>query len=115
MLGDAVLEHPGTGVEIAGEVTVRVELLKGAAPRRPWIETADAWVTTGQGPTLEAAVEQAVEELTALLMDRFALNRTEAFLLVSARGDVRIGQCARIAGCDATAYAEFPKSLVVSR
>jgi amidase len=106
-MGDG--EVSGTGVEIAGEVTVRVELQKGAAPSRPWMETADAWVTTGQGPTLEAAVEQAVEGLTALLMDRFALDRTDAFLLVSARGDIRIGQCARIAGCDATAYAVFPK------
>ena len=38
----------------------------------------------------------AVEELAQLLMTRFGLSRTEAFLLVSARGDVRIGQCARI-------------------
>ena len=110
-MGDG--EVSGTGVEIAGEVTVRVELLKGAAPARPWVETADAWVTTGQGETLERAVEQAVEGLTALLMDRFGLDRTAAFLLVSARGDVRIGQCARIPGCDATAYAVFPKAVEV--
>jgi acetamidase/formamidase len=51
----------------------------------------------------------AVEELAQLLMTRFGLSRTEAFLLVSARGDVRIGQCARIRGLDATAYAVFPK------
>ena len=60
---------------------------------------------------LEDAVEMAVEELTRLLMARFGLSRTEAFLLVSARGDVRIGQCARIGGLDATAYAVFPKSV----
>jgi amidase len=106
-MGDG--EVSGTGVEIAGEVTVRVDLHRGAAPARPWIETAEDWVATGQGPTLEAAVEEAVEGLTALLMERLGLDRTAAFLLVSARGDVRIGQCARIAGCDATAYAVFPK------
>jgi amidase len=101
----------GTGVEIAGEVTVRVDLVPGAAPTRPWIETASDWITTGSGPTLEDAVEMAVEELTHLLMTRFGLSRTEAFLLVSARGDVRIGQCARIPGLDATAYAVFPKAV----
>ena len=53
----------------------------------------------------------AVEELTRLLMARLDLTRTEAFLLVSARGDVRIGQCARIGGLDATAYAVFPKAV----
>ena len=106
-MGDG--EVSGTGVEIAGEVTVRVDLVPGAAPARPWIETADDWITTGNGPTLEDAVEMAVEELTQLLMARLGLTHTEAFLLVSARGDVRIGQCARIRGLDTTAYAVFPK------
>jgi amidase len=109
-MGDG--EVSGTGIEIAGEVTVRVDLVPSAAPARPWIETDDAWITTGSGPMLEDAVEMAVEEMTRLLMERFTLSRTEAFLLVSARGDVRIGQCARIRGLDATAYAVFPKAVV---
>lgn len=108
-MGDG--EVSGTGVEIAGEVTVRVDVVSGAAPARPWIETAEHWITTGSGPSLEDAVHIAVEELTGLLMAHFACSRTEAFLLVSARGDVRIGQCARIPGLDATAYAVFPKAM----
>ena len=108
-MGDG--EVSGTGIEIAGEVTVRVDLVPGAAPARPWIETPEEWITTGSGPSLEDAVEMAVEELTRLLMGRFSLSRTEAFLLVSARGDVRIGQCARIRGLDATAYTRFPKAV----
>jgi amidase len=107
-MGDG--EVSGTGVEIGATVTVQVDVAPGAAPARPWIETADDWITTGSGPSLEAAVEIAVAELTTLLMDRLEISRTEAFLLVSARGDVRIGQCARIPGLDATAYAMFPKS-----
>ena len=107
-MGDG--EVSGTGVEIAGEVTVRVDVVPGAASTRPWIETADDWITTGSGPSLEDAVEMAVDKLTRLLMAHFGLSRTEAFLLVSARGDVRIGQCARIRGLDSTAYAVFPKS-----
>ena len=55
----------------------------------------------------------AVEELTRLLMARYQLSRTEAFLLISARGDVRIGQCARIRGLDSTAYAVFPKKVML--
>ena len=92
-MGDG--EVSGTGIEIAGEVTVRVDLMPGAAPRRPWIETSEAWITTGSGPSLEEAVEMAIEELTHLLIARFGLSRTEAFLLVSAWGDVRIGQWPR--------------------
>jgi amidase len=110
-MGDG--EVSGTGIEIGAEVTVRVDVLPGAAPIRPWLETAADWITTGSGPTLEDAVEMAVEELTRLLMAQLGLDRTEAFLLVSARGDVRIGQCARISGLDATAYAMFPKATEV--
>src|SRR5215210_143630 len=110
-MGDG--EVSGTGVEIAGEVTVRVDVDPGAAPAsaRPWIETDADWITTGSGPSLEDAVEMAVEELTQRLMTQVGLSRTEAFLLVSAGGDVRIGQCARIPGLDTTAYAVFPKAV----
>ena len=93
-MGDG--EVSGTGVEIAGEVTVRVDVVPGAASARPWIETAGDWVTTGNGATLEDAVEMAVEGLTRLLIAHFELSRTDAFLLISARGDMRIGRCARI-------------------
>ena len=110
-MGDG--EVSGTGVEIAGEVTVRVDVVPGAGSSRPWIETASDLVSTGSGATLEDAVEMAVEELTRLLIARFQLSRTEAFLLISARGDVRIGQCARIKGLEATAYAVFPKGVTL--
>lgn len=108
-MGDG--EVSGTGVEINAEVTVGVQLEKGAAPARPWVETAEHWIATGSAPTLEAAVEVAVDGLCRLLVERLHLSRTEAFLLISARGDVRIGQCARIPGLDATAYALFPRAV----
>jgi amidase len=107
-MGDG--EVSGTGVEIRGATTVRIDLVKGLAPSRPWMETATDWIATGQGETLEIAVEQAVDNLTGILQEKLDLTRSEAFLLVSARGDVRIGQSARIKGCDATVYALFPKS-----
>jgi amidase len=109
-MGDG--EVSGTGVEISGEVMVSVTLLKGKAPRRPWIETETAWVCTGQGATLDDAVHEAVEEMTALLQKELRLDRTDAYLMISARGDVRIGQSARIAGCDETAYVVFTKDVV---
>ena len=110
-MGDG--EVSGTGVEIAGEVTVRVDVVPGAGSSRPWIERAGDLVSTGSGATLEDAVEMAVEGVTRLLIARFQLSRTEAFLLISARGDVRIGQCARIEGLEATAYAVFPKGVTL--
>ena len=108
-MGDG--EISGTGIEIPAEVTARIDLITGAAPRRPWLETPESWVTTGQGASLDDAITDAVEEMVARLQEWFRLTRSEAFLLVSARGDVRIGQAARIPGCDATAYVVFPKAV----
>ncbi|RKU36270.1 acetamidase, partial [Candidatus Poribacteria bacterium] len=44
------------GVEICAEVTVGVELIKGESIARPWIETADVWITTGDAPKLVDAI-----------------------------------------------------------
>ena len=105
-MGDA--EVTGTGVEINAEVTVRVELLPGAAHARPWIEVDGLIAATGSAPTLEAAVSIATDGLVTLLGERLPLTRTEAYLLVSAYGDVRIGQACAPGGLDATVYACFP-------
>lgn len=109
-MGDG--EVSGTGVEISGEVMVRVDLLKGQSPSRPWIETDEAWISTGQGETLDDAVHQAVEEMIVILMRELRVDRTDAYLLISVRGDVRVGQSAQIRGCDETAYVVFGKDVV---
>ena len=109
-MGDG--EVSGTGIEISGETMVKIDLIKGRTIRRPRLESDTEWIATGQGESLEDAVQEAVEELTDFLQNQFSLSRTEAFLLVSARGDVRIGQAARIKGCDATVYATFGKDVI---
>lgn len=105
-MGDG--EVSGTGVEINAEVTARVDLRPSQAHARPWIETPDAVISTGSAPTLEDAVRIAVDGLIALLQERYPLDRASAYLLVSAYGDVHIGQSC--GGLDATVYASFPVS-----
>ena len=105
-MGDA--EVTGTGVEINAEVTVRVEVLPGAAHARPWIEVDGQIAATGSAPTLEAAVSIATDGLVTLLGERLPLTRTEAYMLVSAYGDVHIGQACTPGGLDPTVYACFP-------
>jgi len=105
-MGDG--EVSGTAVEISGRVTVRVELIKGGAAARPWFETADSWFTFGTAPDLEEAVRIAVVEMAGFLSARLGIGRPDAFLLVTARGDVRIGQSARC-GIDQTVRVLFPK------
>ncbi len=108
-MGDG--EVSGTGVEISGEVMVKIDLIKGAAPSRPWIDSDEAWISTGQGASLDDAVHDAVEQMITILQRELKLDRTDAYLMISARGDVRIGQAARIKGCDETACVVFGKDI----
>ncbi|HLZ10368.1 MAG TPA: acetamidase/formamidase family protein [Chloroflexota bacterium] len=103
-MGDA--EISGTGVEINAEVTATIDVGSGRAPARPWIETSDSIVTTASAPTIDAAARSAVNDLIDLLRDRLPVSRSEAYMLVSAYGDVRIGQAC--GGLDATVYVRFP-------
>lgn len=104
-MGDG--EVSGTGVEINAEVTATVELRPGEAHSRPWIETATGFVSTASAPTLEEATRIVVDGLIRLIREQYAVSRTEAYQLISAYGDVRIGQSC--GGLDATVYAYFPQ------
>ena len=105
-MGDG--EVSGTGVEINAEVTARVEVVPGAAHVRPWIEVDGLIAATASAPALTDAVSLATDGLVTLLMERHGVSRTDAFLLISAYGDVRIGQACAPGGIDATVYACFP-------
>src|SRR5262249_44056854 len=100
-MGDG--EISGTGVEIDAEIELEVESLFCGSHGFVWIETEDEVVATGSAPSVEAAGKLAVQRLVSLLQERHNLSKTDAFLLVSARGDVHFGQFC--GGLDATAYA----------
>jgi amidase len=105
-MGDS--EVSGAAVEISGEVTLRFELLKGSGLARPWFETPDSWMTYACAPTLEAAQREALGHMATLLTEKLGVTRPQAYLLLTARGDVRIGQAADC-GIDATLRVLFPK------
>ena len=99
-MGDA--EVTGTGVEICAAVTVRVELAKGVARARPWLSLPDAWVSYGHAMVLEDAIRMATRDMTEILGVQLGLSKEDAYLLISACGDVGIGQaCAGNIECTA--------------
>lgn len=104
-MGDG--EITGNGIEIGGRTTVKVDLLKGRRWSRPWIETAGAWMTTGYGWPVDEALRMAVRDMVDMLVERLGVNREDAYMLISATGDVRLGQSC--GGMDATARVVFPK------
>lgn len=104
-MGDG--EITGNGIEIGGVTTVRVDLIKGRVWPRPWLETADHWMTTAWGSPIEAAIKTAVRDMVDFLAEKLGVRREDAYMLISARGDVRIGQAC--GGVDATLRVLYPK------
>ncbi|MDE0185796.1 MAG: acetamidase/formamidase family protein [Candidatus Poribacteria bacterium] len=106
-MGDA--EVTMTGIEICAEVTVLVNLIKGESITRPWIETDASWITTGDAPKLADAITIACEEMANLLQQKLSVSFDDAYLLMSAIGDVRISQSCQPNQFPSTIRVVFPK------
>jgi amidase len=105
-MGDG--EVSGSGVEVGARVEVTIGLEKGSGRTWPHAETADRLITIASAPSFEAASEIAVREMMALLGERLGLAPTDAFMLVSAIGDVRVNQACR-SKIDTSVRVEMPK------
>ena len=98
----------GTGVEIGARVHLRVQLVRGAAREWPWMETPSLLIQAASAKTYEEASEIAVREMMGLLGARLGLAPADAFMLVSAIGDVRVNQACR-SPIDVSVRVEVPK------
>jgi amidase len=105
-MGDG--EVCGTGVEIGARVHLRLQVVKGAAREWPWMETPDLLIQAASAPTYEEASEIAVREMIGLLGERLGLSPPDAFMLISAIGDVRVNQACR-SPIDVSVRVEVPK------
>jgi amidase len=105
-MGDG--EVCGSGVEIGARVHLRVQLVKGAAREWPWMETPSLLIQSASAKTYEEASEIAVREMMGLLGARLGLAPADAFMLVSAVGDVRVNQACR-SPIDVSVRVEMPK------
>ena len=99
-----------TGVEIAGEVTIRVDLLKGRQGTWPVTELADRWVVHGTaGQDFMEALDLAVEEGARLLVDQWGFTMEEAFIFLSVACDAGICQACRPQEFSTIARVAIPK------
>ena len=81
------------GAEIAGEVTVKVTVVKGQPMPLPFLVTADAAMAIYSAPGLDAAAEGATLRMRSFLIDAVGMQPHEAGMLLSLAGDLRICQC----------------------
>jgi amidase len=107
-MGDG--EICGTGVEIAGEVTVRFDLVKGRQARWPVTELTDRWVAhgTSSGDFMEA-MTAACDDAAKLLVDQWGFTIEEAFVFLSVACDVNVCQACQPSPFSAIARVEVPR------
>ena len=105
-----------TGVEIAGEVTIRVGLLKGQQGTWPVTELADRWVVHGTaGQDFMEALDRAVEEGARFLVDQWGFTIEEAFIFLSVACDAGICQACRPQDFSTIARVAIPKVAATPR
>jgi amidase len=90
-MGDG--EISGTGVEIGGTATIKVDLIKGKQGGWPITEDSQAWYTHGTtADSIDGALKSACEEAAKLLVDQWGFTIEDAFIFLSVAGDLGIAQ-----------------------
>jgi amidase len=84
-----------TGVEIAGEVTVRLGLLKGKQARWPVTELGDRWVAHATAEDFPEALQRCSEEAARLLVDEWGFTIEDAFIFLSVACDAGVAQACK--------------------
>ena len=92
----------GTAIESAIDVALKFDLIKGerlkfprmttAGPVSHHLDTKGYEVTTGIGPDLMAAAQNAVSAMIDLLTRQYKLTPEEAYMLCSVCGDLKISE-----------------------
>jgi amidase len=99
-----------TGVEIAGEVTVRFDLLKVKQATWPVTELEDRWVAHATAPDFDDALKLCSEEAARLLVDEWEFSLEDAFIFLSVACDAGIAQaCKPAPGFGTIARFAVPK------
>jgi amidase len=99
-----------TGVEIAGEVVARFDVLKGKQATWPVTELEDRWLAHATAPELPEAPALASEEAARLLVDQWGFSIEDAFVFLSVACDAGIAQgCKPAADFGTIARFSIPK------
>ena len=107
-MGDG--EICGTGIEIAGDVLISVEVIKGIGTDYPVTETATSWVTHGVAvEDLPAALQIACEEAAQLLVKHWDFTIEDAFIFLSVQGNLGIAQAVHPSSGTVIAKMVVPK------
>lgn len=97
------------GLEIPGEVEVRVDVVKGKKLPVPVVCTEGVVMTVASAPTLDEAAMDATCNMMKMITENSALDPQETGMLLSLKGELRICQ---IVDPMKTARMEFPLDIL---
>jgi|SRR5680860_81110 len=80
------------GIEISGEVTLKVTTVKGKSLPLPMLVEGDSVITIASEQTLDDAAKMATIQMHSFLCDQLKLDVDEAGMLLSVLGDLKICQ-----------------------
>ncbi|KAF0282857.1 acetamidase/formamidase family protein [Spiribacter roseus] len=86
--GEVCIDALETALQGRFRLTVRRDIPESA----PFAETPSHWISMGLHPSLDQAAEQAVRQMVQLLTARTGLDRSQAYMMTSMLGDLRITQ-----------------------
>ena len=99
-----------TGVEIAGEVDIRFDVLKGKQATWPVTELADRWLPHATADEFADALYLVSEEAAKLLVDEHGFSPEDAFIFLSVACDAGVAQaCKPAVGFGTIARFSIPK------
>lgn len=85
-------ESATCGIEIDGEITVKVTVLKDAVMPTPFLKTKDEYITIAAGKTLDEASSQACFKMLDFLKATVPLDVHELIMLLSIAGNMEVCQ-----------------------
>lgn len=89
-MGDG--EMCGTGLEIAGEIDVKVRIIPSFDLRWPASEYNDVYYVHTNGETCDQAISKAYIEMRRLIMNAYKMSLEDAIVYMSLRGDLCANQ-----------------------
>src|SRR5438128_8325272 len=99
-----------TGVEIAGEVDIRFDLLKGTQATWPVTELPNRWLPHATADEYQDALDLVAEEAARLLVDEHGFSIEDAFIFLSVACDAGVAQaCKPAPGFGTIARFSIPK------
>lgn len=103
-------EVGSAGVEIAGEVTMRIRLLRNLQVPLPLLETPDLIAAIYTAKDFDQAAVGAIERMADFLVAKSGISLADAWMLLSLAGDIRICQLVNVVK---TCRMEVPKTVLL--